>query len=294
MNETIPPSYQRPGPSRGRAFTLIELLVVIAIIGVLMGIIVPVAAKAKTSAQSIKSLSNLRQIGLGFTLYTDAERTFPAADRQPEAYRRARWSYGGVNTLPRGSTNPIADLDRPLNTYLDLEANTSALSEVFDSPADDGLYYAAIINEPVWERLGMETEADIAETSFLALGTSYFANEWMWCQPGATVGFHNEGGPGGAYTTRLGPRNVTADPWRFVVVGGAGQTEAGRYSEAELQTVHAVEGFWYGPRIGHLAFLDGSVRAERMEGGADTSQYTFFVAPRKHKSPDAWRRAYGP
>ena len=66
MNETTSTSNLRRGRSRGRAFTLIELLVVIAIIGVLMGIIVPVAAKAKTSAQSLKSLSNLRQIGLGF------------------------------------------------------------------------------------------------------------------------------------------------------------------------------------------------------------------------------------
>ncbi len=294
MNETTSTSHLRRGRSRGRAFTLIELLVVIAIIGVLMGIIVPVAAKAKTSAQSLKSLSNLRQIGLGFTMYTDAERNFPSADRLPEAYRRVRWSFGGVNTLPSGSDDPVADLPRPLNTYLDMAANTTALSEVYHSPADDGLYYLSIPEEPVWERLGLETDAHIAETSFLALGTSYFANEWMWCQPGAAIGFHNQGGPGSAYTTRLGPRNVTADPWRFVVVGGAGQMEAGRYSDAELQTALAVEGFWYGPREGHLAFLDGSVRSERMESGADTSQYTFYVDPRKHRSPDAWRRAYGP
>lgn len=290
MNE--PSNTSRRGTHR--AFTLIELLVVVAIIGVLMGILVPVAAKAKGSAQALASLSNLRQLSLAFTMYTDAERNFPAADRLPDAYTRARWSFGGINPLPESSESPAALLDRPLNTYLDLASNTKALGEVFLSPADDGVVYIARPNDNPWERLGLQTDAHASATVYEALGTSYFANEWMYCIPGSTVGFHDQGGPGGAYTTRLGPRSVTADPWRFVVLGGAGQTEAGRYSDAELPNALAPEGFWFGPRIGQLAFLDGSVRAEPMTGGADTPQYTFFVDPRKHKTPDHWRRAYAP
>lgn len=292
MNEITPPSHLR----RSSAFTLIELLVVVAIIGVLMGIIVPVAAKAKTSAQSMKSLSNLRQIGMGFIMYSDDHKYFPSADQRPEQWRRARWAFGGINVQQEGTdrTDPYIALDRPLNPYLGLENRTSTLSEIYLSPADDGLYYSAFPERTVWDDLGLASDSGNAfQSTYLTMGTSYFANEWMWCKPGSIVGFHSEGGPGGAYTTRLGPQHVTADPWRFVVAGGAGQMDAGRYSEAELQNALIPQGFWYGPRTGHLVFLDGSARAEEMIGGADTPQYTFYVDPRKHKDPLAWRRADG-
>jgi len=52
-----------------KAFTLIELLVVIAIIAVLMGILMPVLGKVKKQAQQSVCASNMRQIGLGASMY---------------------------------------------------------------------------------------------------------------------------------------------------------------------------------------------------------------------------------
>ena len=55
---------------------------VIAIIAILTALLLPVLARAKTKARQTACLSNLRQIGLGFTLYlSDAADRFP--DRRP-------------------------------------------------------------------------------------------------------------------------------------------------------------------------------------------------------------------
>lgn len=55
--------------SRRFGFTLIELLVVIAIIAILAAILFPVFAQAKLAAKKTVSLSNLKQIGLAWTMY---------------------------------------------------------------------------------------------------------------------------------------------------------------------------------------------------------------------------------
>ena len=57
-------------PAIKKAFTLIELLVVIAIIAILAAILFPVFAQARESARTTSCLSNVKQIALGLTMYT--------------------------------------------------------------------------------------------------------------------------------------------------------------------------------------------------------------------------------
>ena len=52
-----------------KGFTLIELLVVVAIVAILAALLFPVFAQAKEAAKRTGCLSNLRQLGLAWTMY---------------------------------------------------------------------------------------------------------------------------------------------------------------------------------------------------------------------------------
>ncbi|HEX8834432.1 MAG TPA: DUF1559 domain-containing protein [Abditibacteriaceae bacterium] len=79
----------RPG------FTLIELLVVIAIIAILASILFPVFARARENARKSSCASNLKNLALGWQMYTqDYDETAPGPMYTRADGARVRW-FGG-------------------------------------------------------------------------------------------------------------------------------------------------------------------------------------------------------
>jgi prepilin-type N-terminal cleavage/methylation domain-containing protein/prepilin-type processing-associated H-X9-DG protein len=134
--------------NRVHAFTLIEILVVIGIIAILIAILLPAAEHVRHQAYIDKCASNVRQIGLGLSMY---------ANENHGQFPRTLYVAGsplaegtGINSPDPFTAPPVGPQanDITANVYLLMRAEKLP-SELFICPYNDETSFVADKNDPI-------------------------------------------------------------------------------------------------------------------------------------------------
>ena len=111
---------------RKHSFTLIELLTVIAIIAILAGMLMPAVSKARSKAQAVSCVNNLKNVGMAAILYTNDNKDYFPLRAMHDFNTTKNYSWSGI--LHSYTGVPLEPDKRTLMKSV-FNCNTSDLSD---------------------------------------------------------------------------------------------------------------------------------------------------------------------
>jgi len=304
------PSFLTTPSPRLRAFTLIELLVVIAIIALLVSILMPSLAGARTTAKLALDSNNLKQFGIGMSNYaTDFKDSIPTfswrTGRNPNTTgqpsiatndnQAAKYQAQDI-FCRRSGFNPFVDQANwtPYVLYshmVMLDYLGARLPEVIAiSPADRlRLQWA---EDPLKARLNLEAQGIGSPASWrIPFSSTYMLSTSMYTpdRGSPTTGFVRQADTSGTYFVPSGPDYRLGSQRRTDVVFPSQKV----YMYDQQQRFYGKTNapfLWRGARV-NMAFVDTSVRmtvaGEANLGGYDNATPT-WETPNFEYAPNLW------
>ncbi|WP_281398252.1 type II secretion system protein [Ruficoccus amylovorans] len=180
-----------------KGFTLIELLTVIAIIGILAAIIIPTVGSVQRRAAQTKSSSNMRQIAMGYSNFSNAgSRTKTITDAAWTAGGRTassvkEWAQVLANNVEltdaslwfidsdEGFSNATTTIPRSIGTGTGSDFTVNTDWQALD---EDAIGYVVVVN--------MSANAPTSTTPLLWTKGLDTAGEWQPASPWQGTGGH--------------------------------------------------------------------------------------------------------